>query len=177
MSDLYDRITRERGSIENMLARIPGFRGYLDREARRDADRMLRNFIASELDRRIDRFARIERKLLDNNGLSYMSRTAATKTRLQTYRDRVSAAAPGYSGFTSALKVGEQELELLYAFDEAQIRYVDRLDAGLETFESAVTSKDGIEAALEGIDALVVEADEAFKLRDDVITNIDQSLR
>jgi hypothetical protein len=177
MSDLYDRITRERGSLENMLARIPGFRGYLDREARRDADRMLRTFIASELDHRLDRFARIERRLLDNDGFSYMSRTAATKTRLQTYRDRVSAAAPGYSGFTSAFKVGEQELELLYAFDEAQIRYVDRLDGALEAFENAVKAKDGIEAALEGIDALVLEAQDAFRLRDDVITNIDQSLR
>lgn len=177
MSELYDRIIRQRGSFENTLARIPGFRGYLDRGARRDADRMLRDFIAAELDRRIDRFARIERKLLDNDGFSYMSRTASVKARLQTYRDRVSAAAPGYSGFMAAVKIEEQELELLYAFDEAQIRYVDRLDKALETFDKAVTAKDGIDAALEEIDSLAIEANDAFKLRDDVITNIDQSLR
>lgn len=177
MSELYERILRERGSFENMLTRIPGFRGYLDRGARREADRMLRDYITAELDKRIDRFARAERKLLDNDGFSYMSRTASTKARMQNYRDRVSAATPGYSGFMDALKVGEMELDLLYAFDEAQIRYLDRLSAGLEVFESAVTSKDGIEAALDGLDALVLEADDAFRLRDDVITNIDQSLR
>jgi hypothetical protein len=177
MSDLYERILRERGSFENMLTRIPGFQGYLDRGARRDADRMLRDYIAAELDQRIDRFARAERRLLDNDGFSYMSHTASTKTRLQTYRDRVSAATPGYSGFMDAIKVGENELELLYAFDKAQIRYLDRLSAGLEVFESAVVAKEGIEGALDGLDALALEADDAFRLRDDVITNIDQSLR
>ena len=46
MSDLYDQIVSQRGQFERLIARIPGFRGYVDKGARRTADRMLRDQIA-----------------------------------------------------------------------------------------------------------------------------------
>src|SRR5690349_5875633 len=99
MSELYDQIVSQRGSFENLLARIPGFRGYIDKAARRTADRMLRDHVASVLTQRISRLTQIENKLLDNGGLSFMSKTAKVKTKMQTFRDRVESAAPGYSGW------------------------------------------------------------------------------
>lgn len=81
-SDLYSQIMNDRGSLERMMARIPGFEGYLDRAARRKADRMLRDHLAGELDQRINRLARIERALLDKTGLAHMAATNAVKTRL-----------------------------------------------------------------------------------------------
>jgi hypothetical protein len=123
MSELYDQIVSQRGSLENLIARIPGFRGYVDKAARRTADRMVRDHIADALTQRISRFTRIESKLLDNGGLSSMSRTANVKSKLQTLRDRIETAAPGYSGWGEAVKVGTDELERIYSFDEAMIRY------------------------------------------------------
>lgn len=176
MSDLYEQIVNQRGRFQNLLQRIPGFRGYNDRADRRTADTMLRNFIAAELAKRINRFASIEKTLVDNGGLAYMSKSRDAKTRLQTYHDRVKAAAPGYSGFFAAIKVDDFELEKLYAFDDAQIRYLDRFDDALNQFEQAVSSKEGIEAAIAALHALATEANEAFSLRETVLTNLDKSL-
>jgi hypothetical protein len=176
MSDLYDQIVNQRGRFQNLLARIPGFRGYQEKADRRTADTMLRDHIASELAKRINRFASLEKALLDDGGLSYMSKSREAKTRLQTYHDRVKAAAPGYSGFFAAVKVNEPELERLYAFDEAQVRYIDRFDEALTQFEQAITSKEGINAAISSLYDLAGEANEAFSLREDVLTNIDKSL-
>src|SRR5664279_5407981 len=131
MSDLYNQIVNQRGSFENLVARVPGFRGYVDKSARRTADRMLRDHIADQLTQRINRLAQIERKLLDNGGLSFMSKTTNVKMKLQTFRDRVKTAAPGYSGFGEKIKVGAEELESIYSFDEALIRYADKLDEAL----------------------------------------------
>jgi len=105
-----------------------------------------------------------------------MSETASAKTKLQTYRDRVAAAMPGYSGFDSAIKVDEAQLELLYNFDAAQIQYVDRVDAALNTLENAITSKDGIDAAISALDTVTIEASAAYALREQVLTNLDQEL-
>jgi hypothetical protein len=176
MSDLYDDIIRQRGSFEGMLARIPGFRGYLDKAARRTADRMLRDHIAGQLKERVNRLAQIERLLLEGGGLGFMSKTQSAKTKLQTFHDRVKAAAPGYSGFMDAVKVEAEQLERLYAFDEALMRYVDRVDVALDSLDAAVKSNQPPGEAIAALDAVTIEANEAFGLREDVLTEIAQTL-
>jgi hypothetical protein len=174
MSELYDQIVSQRGSFEQLLARMPGFRGYIDKASRRTADRMIRDYIAGLLTQSLNRLAQLERRLLEDEGLLYMSKTNSVKTKLQTYRDRVKAAAPGYSGFMEALKVEADELERLYAFDEAQARYADRFGTALDALETAITNKQGIEEAIASLDALTIEANEAFSLRENVLTDLDR---
>lgn len=176
MSDLYNQIVSERGSFERLLARMPGFRGYIDKGARRTADRMLRDHIAELLSQRVQRLTSIERKLLDGGGLSSMSKTANIKMKLQTFRDRVAAAVPGYSGWGEAIKVDDEALERIYSFDEALIRYADKFDEALTTLETNVANKEGVDSALDALDALTTEANQAFSLREDVLTNLNKSL-
>ena len=45
-SSLYDQIISQRGSVENLMAKIPGFKGYHDKQARRQADTILRQHLA-----------------------------------------------------------------------------------------------------------------------------------
>lgn len=176
MSDLFDQIVSQRGSVENLIARIPGFSGYMDRASRRTADRMLRDYIAGEIAQRINRLASLEKTLLDNGGLMQMARSKSAKMKVQTFHDRVKAAAPGYSGFFAAVKVDEEALGRLYSFDEAQIRYVDRLGTALDALQEAITESGDVAGALEAIDALAMEANQAFDLREDVLTNLDKTL-
>lgn len=176
MSTLYDQIISQRGSMENLMARIPGFRGYLEKATRRTADTMVREYIAGQIQQRIDNFIRVEKIILDNGGLQYMSKTRNLKGRMQLYHDKVATAAPGYSAAFSAVKVNEEELERVYAFDEAQIRYVDKLDAVLEKLKQAALQKEGLDEAIVSVDDIITEAIQAFELRDDVLTNLSQSI-
>jgi hypothetical protein len=176
MSDLYDQIVSQRGSLERLATRIPGFGGYMDRGTRRTADRMVRDHIANALAQRINRFSQIEKTLLDGGGLQYMSETRSAKSRLQTLHDRIKAAAPGYAGMDDAIKIQEAELDKLYSFDEAIVRYVDKFDEGLNTLEQAASSKSGIEDAIAALDKLAIEANEAFSLREDVLTGLGKTL-
>ena len=176
MSDLYDQIVGQRGRLESIVARIPGFRGYQDKQARRKADRMLRDYVAGQLSEQIARMVRLEKKLLNQGGLSHMSEAREAKTKMQTYHDRVKTAAPKYSGMWSSMKIGSEELERIYSFDEAQIRYVDRFSNALDELEAAIDSGEGIDDAIASVYDSAVEANEAFALRDDVLTNLSQSL-
>jgi hypothetical protein len=176
MSELYDKIISQRGGFENLVARIPGFRGYLDNKARREADRLLRDHLTGEFTARINRFIDIEQVLLSNDGFSYMSKTNAVKTNLQHFRDRVKTAAPGYSGPFEQVKITPEDLDRIYSFDEAMIRYVDQFDDALDAFATAASSKAGIDEALTALDKLTTEANEAFDLRDDVITQLSKGM-
>lgn len=176
MSQLYDQIVSQRGELEKLIARIPGFRGYQEKNARREADRLLRDYIAGALKAQIDRFVAVERDLLEKSGFTHMSKSQAAKTRLQTYRDRVAAAAPGYSGFMDAIRVDEEALARIYSFDEAQARYIDQFADAITAFETAVREEGAVADAIRAIDRLAAEANAAFALRDDVLTDVSKSL-
>jgi len=177
MSDLYEQIVNERGSFERLIARIPGFRGYLDNKARRDADRQVRDYVASLIHQQIQRYVRVENALLNSGGFSMMPRTSSIKAKIQRYHDRLKAAAPGYSGFFAAIKIGDQEMESLYAFDELQVRFADKLAEAIDAFEQAVTAKGDVEGALAGVESIADEANDAFSKREDTITALDHSLQ
>ncbi len=101
MSELYDKIVNQRGSLERLVAKIPGFAGYIDNKARRTADRLIREHIAELLSSRIARLVEVEKVILDKGGLRLMSKTSSAKLKLQHFRDRINAAAPGYSRISS----------------------------------------------------------------------------
>ncbi|MFN8373528.1 MAG: serine/threonine-protein kinase [Anaerolineae bacterium] len=176
VSDLSNQITDNRGGLERLIARIPGFAGYQDRQARRQADRLLRDYLSEQLSVRINRFVTAEKDLLESGGLALMGKTSAAKSKMQTYRDRVKAAAPGYSGFFEAIKIDSEQLEKIYSFDEAQTQYVDKLSEAIDAFSNAVKANQGIAEALDALEAVTNEANEAFTLREETLTNLDKVL-
>lgn len=175
-SQLYDEIVSQRGSLERLVAKIPGFRGYQEKQARREADTLLRNQLAEDIERLVSRFNRLEVKLVDKSGLAGMGKTREIKTKMQSYADRVRTAAPKYSAMFASVKINEQELDRIYAFDEAQFRFVDKLTNKIDKLEDALKSDEDHSDVLEEVFEAAQEAIDAFDLRDDVILNISGSL-
>lgn len=175
-SDLYNQIVSQRGSLERLVARIPGFRGYQENTARRTADTMLRDYIATQVQQRVDRLVRIEKLILDTLGTAMLSRTRDVKGNMQLFHDKIKTAAPGYSGMWAQMKIGPEELDKLYAFDEAQIVYVDKIDIALDRLQEAVMNGEGVEAAIFNLSEVVAEAIAAYDLRDDVLTNLSSQI-
>ncbi|MEO0561371.1 MAG: hypothetical protein AAF125_04630 [Chloroflexota bacterium] len=174
MTELYDRIMAETGTMRNWMTRIPGLETVVGNNDRRTADRMLREHIAKQLQQRVDRFAAIEKQMLKSLGMSVMSETREAKSKLQVYVDKVKAAAPGYSGFFAAVNIDEEAMRELAAFDEAQLRYVDKVNAALDTLDTALSEGESVDAAVQGIYSIAEEAIRAFSLREDVLVNLNQ---
>ena len=120
-NEIYNQIVSQRGRFENLVAKIPGFRGYHEMNARREADQQIRAYVAKEIEQCLTKFKRIEGKILDAGGMKHMARTREVKSKLQMYLDKVTTANPGYSGMFAQVKIGKDELDRIYAFDEAQI--------------------------------------------------------
>lgn len=172
-SELYNQIVSQRGSLENLIAKIPGFKGYHEKQARRTADRLLRDQLATEIDAHINRFGRLQNTLLDGGaGLKYMTRAREVKSKLQAYRDVVATAAPKYSAMWAEIKIDEAMLDRIYAFDEAQFRFLTQFETALNELDAAVKSGEGIEPTLDKVYDVAATAMDAFELRDGEILNI-----
>ncbi|RPI98505.1 MAG: hypothetical protein EHM39_07890 [Chloroflexi bacterium] len=172
-NDLYSKIVRERTSLEELGLKIPGFRGYMEMTARRQADRMIRDDVARKLQTQLSRLVNIEKMLLDAGGLSYMSKTRSAKTKFQTFIDRITSDTAGYSGFFDAVKIDEEDLAVIYSFDAALIDYADKLAEKLNALEQAAAANEGIDAQIRELDALTVEANQAYNLRENVLLGIE----
>src|SRR5450631_1326057 len=105
MTDLYQKIVAQRSSFENLMAQVPGYRGYKEASDRRAADRMIREHIVALLKTQYTHLVEVEKKILTAGGLSQASLTHSAKLSLQNFIDRVNTAMPGYSGFYDAKKV------------------------------------------------------------------------
>jgi hypothetical protein len=172
MTDLYNRIVSERSSFEKLAERIPGYKGYKEMSNRRDADRAMRDYTVRLLKEQLQRLIATEKKIISKGGIKYASKSKTAKLNFQTFIDRVNTAMPGYAGMLSAIKVGPDELERLYQFDSALVNYVDKFREAVDALEKAEQSKDGIDLAIAGLEALASEANSAYNMRDDVITGL-----
>lgn len=174
-SELYNQIMSQKGSFENLVMKIPGFKGYQEKQARRTADRLLREHLANEINAHIKAFGRLQNKLLDGGkGLRYMARAREVQAQIQMYHDKVETAAPKYSGMWSQVKVDNDALDRIYAFDEAQFRFLTQLDAAIAGMEAAVQSGEGVEDAMDTVFDTASTASDAFDLRDDEILNLNK---
>lgn len=172
MDDLYEKLRKQRRGFAWLAGKMPGFKGYMEHTTRRTADRHLRDHIAAQFKQLRDEYVNIEKNLVKAGGLSYMSTSKSVKTKFQTLIDRIATDAPGYSGFLAANRITPDDLENIYIFDEAMVRYTEQIGDLISTFRDAVRDKNGIPEALDNLDTVMVEANAAYDLRDDVVKGI-----
>lgn len=173
MTDLYQKIVNERNSLENLASKIPGFKGYMEMSARREADRMIRDHVAKQYQSVVTRFENIEREMARGGGLMFMDRTRSTKGKIDLLRARIATDTPGYSGFFATNKIDEEDLQKVYAFDAAMVDYADQLTQKIDSLGTSVTTGQGIAEALAEVDRIALEAGQAYDLRDGVLKGIE----
>src|SRR5512136_415463 len=117
MSDLLDRISKTRGGLEKLADSIPGYKGYKEKEMRREADSLLRETLARKYEEQWLRLNGVQKRLLASGGIEYLDDVESAANKLRGFIDKLKTAAMGYSGFFDAVKVKEDALDKLYEFD------------------------------------------------------------
>ena len=106
-----------RGLVESILRKIPGFRGYLEQEYRRESDHLARMWLADHLDTCKAGVDRYQRNLLDARKIDFLDDCERVRTRLDTLASRVRGAVRGYSGVFDFVRVDEDLLDQVYDLD------------------------------------------------------------
>jgi hypothetical protein len=169
-TDLYDQISGDRGGIESFMGKIPGYKGYKEKEMRREADKLLRDVLARRLEEQWRRLPDIQKQLLSSGQIQWLDDIEGATMKLQTLIDRIKTATYGYAGFFDAVRVKEDELDQLYNFDMALDEEVDQITAAIDELGVTVMSKDGVGEAITHLTATVSAANETFSRRKDVLT-------
>lgn len=174
MSDQYVEAAKANmGALERLLKGIPGIRGYVDKELRRDADKRLRDLIASQLEEQKHALLEIQNKLLKGGGLAWLDDVDGVVQKLQTLIDRVKTASYGYAGLFDAIKIREAELDALNKFDVALAGRVVVVENAVKALADAVSSKQNIQALVDQLTTLMTELRTTFDKRREAVISPD----
>ncbi len=174
MTDLMQTISDNMGRFESLTAKIPGYKGYKEKEMRREADALLRQHLAAKLGEQLRRAEDMGKQMLIGPGLAQLNNLGTANTRLQTLIDKVKTAAQGYAGFFDAVKVKEGELDQLYQFDDQMLLKVGDIAAALDNLQTALDSGDAaaMAPAVRGYTTAATETSTLFDQRKDVLTGL-----
>lgn len=153
------------GALEGLLSKLPGIKGYREKELRRDADKQVRDTLARELTERRTKITALQSDLLAAGGLLWMDDLEKLVGRLQLLIDRIKTAAYGYAGFFDAQRVKEGELDKLAQFDQALFEELPRLDATIESLAKAVAANEGLKEAVTATGNLLARLNDIFGKR------------
>jgi hypothetical protein len=156
--DLRETVQGDLGGLEKLMAKIPGFKGYKQKEMRREADKLLRMEVAARLDEQRKRVADLQMQLITGGQIEWLDDLERAVMKMQLLIDRMRTASYGYAGMFDAVKVKEEELDALYEFDNGMLDSVAEIATAVDKVTSAVSSQEGVGVA---IAALVLETEQA----------------
>ncbi|KAF0110744.1 MAG: hypothetical protein FD147_1394 [Chloroflexi bacterium] len=168
MSDLFDRVTTQQDALKKLLAKIPGFKGYIERSDRRSADKLLRETISDKYQQQWQRLSSIQRDLVNAGKIEVIDDIEIAAVRLRQFIDRIKTAAYGYSGFFDAVKINEAELEKIYQFDLALMTMVDEISNAIDNLEVSIDT-DGFPAAVRNLNQKAQDCVDSFNKRSELM--------
>lgn len=164
----FDKVSRDMDPFKKILSKIPGFGGYIERQARRDSDKLIRETIFRNFRELESRVSSLQREFIKHGDIQYVDDLEATAIKLRTFADRTRTATRGYSSLFEATKINEAELAMLYEYDASMLDLVDEVEHAIDNVEASVGT-DGLPASLRHLESISRKAIETFNRRDDAV--------
>jgi len=175
MSDLFDQVTDDQDIFKKLASKIPGFSGYIERQNRRSADKLMRESIADHFEALYKRVSTLQTDFISQGEILYVDDLERAAINLRTFIDKIRRASYGYSGFFDAVKINEEELARVYEYDAALLDLEDEIGHAIDNVEASMGS-DGLPASIRNLINKAQECLDAFNHRDEVMQQGDQKL-
>ena len=170
MSDFFEKVTGSQDLFKSLAGKIPGFGGYVERQNRRAADKLLRETVARRFEELYTRASALQSDLVANGMITFVDDMEKAVIKIRTFIDKIAMGAYGASGLFDAVKINEKELEQLYQFDNAFFALGDQVSAALDNVEASLGDEAALPAAIRNLTNLARDAVKTFERRSEVFT-------
>ncbi|HVT61298.1 MAG TPA: hypothetical protein VHR45_23245 [Thermoanaerobaculia bacterium] len=173
MTNGYEEAKGQRSFLERLGAKIPGYRGFQDRELRRDVDKLQRDHLAAELGRLKAALSNRARDYTDAGKISALTTFGRLDRQLDGFQQTVRFSDYGASGLFDPVKIREPQLERLYAFDLSVLDDLAAVEQGIAAVPAPGAAEPG--EALAKVQELVRALDDKWGRRRQVISETVQA--
>ena len=172
--DVYAKAKDQMRLSERIAAAVPGFRGYKEKELRRESDKLIRNHLYLQLSKEKSDLKDIFQKIADRRYMDVLTDMDRLMAKVDRVVEKVNHASYGYSGFFDVVKVREESLDRMIDFDNKLIDGVNRLTAVVDAFKTDVAQNE-FKNSKDRIQSIVTELENfegTFDERDEVILGV-----
>lgn len=168
---VYEKAKKQMRLSERIVAALPGFRGYKEKELRRESDRLVRNHLYQKLSQAKSDLKSVFQKLSDRRSFDVLTDMDRLVARFDRVNEKVNHASYGYAGFFDVVKIEEEALDRMIDYDNQLVNEADKIVTEVSTFKSEV-AKQKFEKTKDRIQTLsdaLADFEEAFDKRQEVI--------
>jgi hypothetical protein len=174
--DIYAQAKSQMRLSERIAAALPGFRGYKEKELRRESDKLVRNNIYLKLTKDKDNIKSISQKIADKRYMDVLTDIDRLSAKMDRITEKINHASYGYAGFYDIAKIKEENLDRMITFDNQLLDEVNALTASIEDLKTQLLSnnfanlKDKIQTIADKFELL----EDTFDKREQVILGVIQ---
>ena len=172
--DVYAQAKSQMRLSERIAAALPGFRGYKEKELRRESDKLIRNHLTLKLSRDKDNVRNISQRIVDKRYIDVMPDIDRLVAKMDRITEKVNHASYGYSGFFDTVKIKEENLDRMIAYDNQLLDSVNALTDAVDALKTQLVGgdytnlKDKIQAVTDKFDML----EDTFDKRHEIIMGV-----
>ena len=171
---LYEKAKEEMKLSERILAEIPGFRGYKEKEIRRETDKLIRNRLYRKLTEARKDLKEVFQQLSDQRLQEVLTDMDRLVMRFDRVAEKINHASYGYAGFFNVVKVEEEKLDDMIDFDGKLVSDVKKIVEETSAFKGEVRKRK-FERARERIEKLrdsLESLEKTFDEREETILGV-----
>ena len=174
--DVYAQAKSQMRLSERIAAALPGFRGYKEKELRRESDKLIRNNLTLKLSKDKDNVRSIAQRIVDKRYLDVLPDIDRLTAKMDRITEKVNHASYGYAGFFDIVKIKEDNLDRMITFDNQLLDEVNALTTSIEDLKTQLISnnfsnlKDKIQAITDKFELL----EDTFDKRGQVIMGVTE---
>jgi hypothetical protein len=169
MDEFFQKVTSQQDPFKRLGSLIPGFKGYIERQNRRDADKLLRDTVARRFDEQWRRASQLQVEMVSSGMIQYVDDMERAALQLRTFIDKITTAPRGYSGLFDAVKINENELEAIYQYDAAFFDLAEQVGRALDNVEASLGDEAALPAAIRNVTSIARMAVETYNRRMEVV--------
>ena len=173
-NDVYSDVKGQMRLSERIAAFIPGFRGYKEKEIRRESDRLIRNHLYQKLSVEKSDLREISQKLADRRYFDVLTDMDRLLAKMDRIAEKVNHASYGYSGFFDAVKVKEDSLDRMIDFDNKLMDGVNALTTEIDAFKADLASGNtsNLKTRVQSVTDKLESFEDTFDQRNEVIMGV-----
>ena len=173
--DYLRKVKGERSLLEKIMGYIPGYRGYKEKELRRESDRLVRMEVVNRLKAAKTAF---RRTFANPSAVQKLSgddtyRFEAFNSRIDRVTQRIDRAVAGYAGMFDAIKVKEDKLDAVIQYDVSLIEKADSVKADVEKTVSIEPATEEWRKAMDALVSKIEELDSLVNERSNLLRGLE----
>lgn len=170
----YEKGKKQMRLSERILGAIPGFRGYKEKELRRESDKLIRNHLYRRLSEAKSDLKDVFQMLSDRRLFEVLTGLDRLVAKFDRVAAKVDHASYGYAGFFNIVKVQEENLDRMIDFDNRLVDDVEKIVKEVEAFKTEVKKREIKKARerIQNLDETLEAFEEIFDKRGEVILGV-----